>query len=124
VLPHCHAASRSVRRCGAIIGSVRIRPLNLLREALGNLAADASVQRQRLAGAVIPDELALDFDGVFSAAISPTADIVLNDFALQLLHELQRRLSVAPSASLWTEDLDSPDWTAIRTLATQALIEL
>jgi hypothetical protein len=73
---------------------------------------------------VITDELALDFDGALSAAISPTADIVLNDFALLLLHELQRRLSVAPSASLWTQDLDSPDWMAIRTLATQALIEL
>jgi hypothetical protein len=92
-------------------------PIAILRKALANLAAQPSEQEERLSGSVIQDELALDFaNGFESLASLPEAD-VLDDDTLTDLGVLYEKLSVGPSDSLWSEDLNSPRWAEIRSLA-------
>jgi hypothetical protein len=106
------------------LGTMTNRSLNLLREALSNLAAEATVQRQRFAGAVVTDELALDFENALVSVTSSYPEIAMNDVALLWLENLRDLLSVGSSNSLWTEDLGSPTWSHIRMLAAMALVEL
>jgi hypothetical protein len=54
-----------------------IRTSALLRAALANLAADPEQQSQRLAGAVIRDELALEFGDAYDLARGATISIQL-----------------------------------------------
>lgn len=99
-------------------------PLDLLRETLGNLAADADAQRQRFESGVVTDELALDFEDALGVVESADLELALNDVALLWLENLRDLLSVGPGHSLWTESFDSPAWSHIRELAAMALVEL
>lgn len=99
-------------------------PLDLLREALGNLAADPASQRQQFENALVTDELALDFEDALGAVESSDPEFEMNDVALLWLESLRDLLSAGPDESLWTEDLGSPAWSHIRRLASTALAEL
>ena len=106
----------------AMLRDVVPGPNALLRDALANLAAEPSEQKERLRGMVVRDELALDFTNAFeSMAPLPEADM-LDDSTKADLHVLYDKFSVGPDDSLWSEDLYSPRWAEIRSLA-RGLVE-
>jgi hypothetical protein len=93
----------------------------LLREALANLAAEPSAQEERLRGAVVQDELALDFANAFESLASLAEADALDSGTITDLRVLHDKFSVGPGDSLWSEDLYSPRWAEIRTMAARLI---
>jgi hypothetical protein len=100
-----------------MLSNVVSGPIVLLRDSLAQLAAEPPEQEERLSGMVVRDELALDFaNAVESLASLPDADM-LDGSTMADLRGLYDRISVGPDDSLWTEDLYSPRWAEVRSLA-------
>jgi hypothetical protein len=94
--------------------------LRQLTLAVGRLAASADEQRQALAGAVVADELALDYASAYG--LLPTLSgqgVSLGDVAGGLARRLDELLSVPPDAEFWSEAalVDDPAWEEVRTTA-------
>ncbi len=96
-------------------------PLALLRKALESLAADSVEQQRRLRGAVIQDELALDFASAFASLASLPANDRPNDATMADLRVLDEVLSAGPEDPLWSEGLDSTRWAQIRAFAARLI---
>jgi hypothetical protein len=104
-----------------MLGIVACGPIVLLRAALANLAAEPLEQEERLRGAVVQDELALDFANGFEALASlPEADS-LDASTMTDLRVLYDNFSVGPDDPLWSEPLDSPRWVKIRSSAARLI---
>jgi hypothetical protein len=100
-----------------MLGCVVPGPIVTLRKALAGLAAAPSEQEERLHGAVVRDELALDFSYAYEALASLPDAYALDGNTLTELRTLYAKFSVAADDSLWSESLNSPRWASIRMLA-------
>jgi hypothetical protein len=94
--------------------------LRQLTLAVGRLAASADEQRQALAGAVVADELALDYASAYD--LLPTLSgqgVSLGDVAEGLARRLDGLLCVPPGAEFWSEAalVDDPAWEEVRNTA-------
>lgn len=101
----------------AMLGGMVPGPIAMLRKALANLAAEPSEQEKRLSGSVVQDELALDFANAFEALASLPEAAALDDSTMADLGVLYERFSVGSEDALWVEDLNSPRWSEVRSLA-------
>jgi hypothetical protein len=94
--------------------------LRQLTLAVGRLAASADEQRQALAGAVVADELALDYASAYDRLPTLSGQgVSLGDVAEGLARHLDGLLSVPPGAEFWSEAalVDDPAWEEVRTTA-------
>ena len=100
-------------------------PFAVLRQALGHLSLEPDEQRKALAGAVVPDELALDLGNAIESlghtssedGATLPADVVADVLALQ------EALSAPSGAHLWTVQAleQHPTWALARSEARRLL---
>jgi hypothetical protein len=99
--------------------------LRLMRDALRRLSLNATAQRAEFQGAVVTDELALDFDNALqSFRGAREADGNPSEAEIDaLLTRLEDLLSAPPAARFWDAGaLDrDPDWEEARAIAREAL---
>jgi hypothetical protein len=98
----------------------------LLRSAVQDLALPPELGLSRkAAGTHRPDELALEFDDVYSAFVSNAAVLPTEEqlLALQALDSALAAMSGPENAPLWTESAvkTHPRWVEVRSLAATVL---
>jgi hypothetical protein len=111
---------------GGKIGSVDIAPppqVQLVREAVAALAAEPADQMSRWPGALVTDELALDFENAYASCRSLEAGVVFGEEALALMAELDTLLAAPPDSPAWSHEAlpSHPVWTRARVMARQLL---
>jgi hypothetical protein len=109
------------------IGTVDITPppqLQLVREALAALAAEPVDQMSKLHGALVTDELALDFENARSVLpLLREAGMVIGDGPQALMAELDTLLAAPPDSSIWSDEAlrSHPAWVRARVVARRLL---
>jgi hypothetical protein len=107
--------------------SVDISPppqLALVREAIAALAAEPADQLSMWRGALVADELALDFGNAHGVLpLLRRAGVVFESEAAALMAELDMLLSATPESSLWSDEALRwhPTWARVRVVARQLL---
>jgi hypothetical protein len=98
--------------------------LGLVREAIAALAAEPADQLSMWRGAVVTDELALDFGNAHGVLpLLRRAGVAFEGEAAALMAELETLLSAAPESSLWSDEALHwhPAWARARVVARRLL---
>jgi hypothetical protein len=108
------------------ISIVDIAPpqLRLVREAIAALAAEPTDQLSMGRGALVTDELALDFENAHRMLpLLRRAGVVFGDEATALMAELDTLLTAPPESSLWSDEglRWHPTWARARAVARRLL---
>jgi hypothetical protein len=99
--------------------------LGLVREAIAALAAEPADQSSMWRGAIVTDELALDFENAHCVLpLLRSAGVVFEGEAAALMAELDALLTATPESSLWSDEALRwhPTWARARVVARRLLM--